>query len=432
MREIVVYVDPAHGMPGAACRVESPFNVDDVVSVFTVDELTQIVPPHVVRQLGEGLADRIRQNPTVQQVLDLALAAPPGPQSQPILFRVGHPVAHALSWEALVADNDFLALKDGSPIARIARGSVLDRDPVRPFVPPLRLMCVLSAVGQEAAKEWDGIRAAVTGARAAGLPVEVTLVAGEEDAVLTPARALGDPGLTVHAVPNPAADLPILALVESVQPHVLHVFGHGTIANGIGMIELGTIGDFEREAETHEGRSSVMVRAEELGVAARRGGTWCVVLNICRGAEAGDESLTHAEEVVTHGVPAAVGMRRQVDVVDANAFSREWYPVVFAAVQRVLAAGQGKHDLAWSDSLVAARRRLRDLHGGDPGDDDTWTLPVLYKLPGPFQLEVPAQGVDENQERNRLSESGTLGGLIAVLPPGVDASIEADLRGLIP
>jgi hypothetical protein len=232
----------------------------------------------------------------------------------------------------------------------------------------------------------------------------------------------------VHALPNPAAAVPVLALVENSRPHILHVFGHGTIANDIGMIELGTIGDFERA----DGTSSVMLRAEELGVAARRTGTWCVVLNICRGAEAGSTALTHAEEVVAHGVPAAVGMRRQVDVDDANAFSREWYPVVLDAVRRVVAAGPGQHELAWSDTLVAARRRLRDIHGGNPGDDDTWTLPVLYKLPGPFRLELPQQGVGEDEERSRLSEGGTLGGLIDVLPTGADESIAAELRGLVP
>lgn len=426
MKEVVVYVDPAAGMSGAACRVESPFDVPDVVSFLTVDDLTQLVPPGVVRQLGEGLSSRIRQNPTVQQVLDLVLAHPPGQVSLPILFRIGDPLAHSLSWEALVGDNDFLALGERWPIARIARGSTLDRDPVRPFVPPLRLMCVLSAVGQEAAEEWAGILAAVTRARADGLPVDVTLVSGEEE-VLAAARALGDPGLTVHAVPNPGAPVPVLRLVEDSRPHILHVFGHGTITNDIGMIELGTIGDVERG----DGTSSVLLRAEELGVAARRTGTWCVVLNICRGAEAGSAALTHAEEVVAHGVPAAVGMRRQVDVDDANAFSREWYPVVLEAVQRVVAAGAGQHELAWSDTLVAARRRLRDIHGGNPGDDDTWTLPVLYKLPGPFRLELPAAGVGEEQERTRLSEGDTLGGLIDVLPTGADASIAAELRGLV-
>jgi hypothetical protein len=125
-------------------------------------------------------------------------------------------------------------------------------------------------------------------------------------------------------------------------------------------------------------------------------------------------------------------MRRQVDVDDANAFSREWYPVVLDAVRRVVAAGPGQHELAWSDTLVAARRRLRDIHGGNPGDDDTWTLPVLYKLPGPFRLELPQQGVGEDEERSRLSEGGTLGGLIDVLPTGADESIAAELRGLVP
>ena len=81
---------------------------------------------------------------------------------------------------------------------------------------------------------------------------------------------------------------------------------------------------------------------------------------------------------------------------------------------------------------VAARRRLRDLHGGNPGDDDTWTVPVLYKLPGAFSLVVPQPGVDEEQERSGLAETDLLDGLVAVLPSDADATMLADLRNLTP
>lgn len=427
MSEVVVYVDPTHGAKGAACRVESPYDVAECVSLLTVDDLSQLVPPEVVRKLGEGLATRLRENPTVQQVLDLVLAHPAG-TSLPIMFRIGDPIAHALSWEALVGANDFLALGERWPIARIARGSVLQRDPVRPFVPPLRLVCVLSAVGLTADGEWDGIHAAVVSARAAGLPVEVTLIAGEES-LLTRARKLNDPALTVLPMPNPSADLPLLSLIEQREPHVLHVFSHGTVHNEVGMLELGTITDFARD----DGRSTVVVRAQELGLYAARAGAWCVVLNACRGAEAGTEALTHAEDVVAQGVPAAVGMRRQIDVKDANSFSRAWYHTMLGTLDALWDRGPGAHDLVWSDTLAEARRRLRDLHGGNAAEDDTWTLPVLYKLPGTFRVEVPAPGVGENSERSRLSEADSLGGLIDVLPAGADAAaVAADLQGLVP
>jgi len=281
-------------------------------------------------------------------------------------------------------------------------------------------------VQERARKEWENLYADVVTARAAGLPVHMTLVAGEEVDVLEPARALDDDELEVLPVPNPAADTPLLELVASRQPHLLHLFCHGTVRDDVRMLELGTIGDFDRQ----DTRSSVVIRAEELGLAASRAGTWCVVLNACRGAEAGNESLTHAEEVVAQGVPAAVGMRRQVDVADANAFTRDWYAQVFGALRSVLAAGPGAHQLTWSDMVCSARRRLRDMHGGNPGDDDTWTVPVLYKLPGSLHLVVPEQGVDEEQERSGLSEANVLDGLVAVMPADADATMVADLVGL--
>ena len=427
MNEIVVHVDPVFG-GGTACYVESPYAIAPMVSLVPLADLATLAPPNLVRQVGEGLAERIRGNPAVQQVLDLVLAHPAAPPSLPIQFLVADPDAHALSWEALVGNNDFFALNERWPIARLARGAVPENSPRRPLGTELRVMCVLSAVQREAAKEWDALYAAVLKARAAGLPVKVTLVAGEEEAVLKPALALGDPDLEVLPVPNPAADTPLLDLIAARQPHLLHLLCHGTVRDDVRLLEIGTIGDFAR----NDGTSSVVIRAEELGIAAARSGTWCVVLNACRGAEAGNESLTHAEEVVAQGVPAAVGMRRQVDIDDAMAFTRDWYPQVFDALRAVAAAGPGEHPLTWSEMLCAARRRLRDLHGGNPGDDDTWTVPVLYKLPGAFSLVVPQPGVDEEQERSGLAETDLLDGLVAVLPSDADATMLADLRNLTP
>lgn len=425
MNEIVVHVDPVHG-GGTACYVESPYAIGPLVSLVPLTDLANLAPPDLVRQIGEGLAQRIRSNPAVQQVLDMVLAHPAAPPSLPIQFLVADPDAHSLSWEALVGNNDFFALNERWPIARIARGAVPEANPRRPFASPVRVMAVLSAVQREAAKEWEALYAAVVKARAAGLPVQVTLVAGEEAAVLVPAKALNDPDLEVLPVPNPATDTPLLDLIAAKQPHLLHLLCHGTVRDDVRLLEIGTIGDFER----NDGKSTVVIRAEELGLAAARSGAWCVVLNACRGAEAGNESLTHAEEVVAQGVPAAVGMRRQVDVDDANAFTREWYPQVFAALQTIGSAPPGEQPLIWSEMLCSARRRLRDIHGGDPGDDDTWTVPVLYKLPGSFGLVVSQAGVGEQQERSGLTESDVLDGLVAVLPPDADASVVADLQGL--
>lgn len=350
------------------------------------------------------------------------LAHPAAPPSMPLVFRVGDEAAHALSWEALVGETDFLALNERWPIARLARsrGRLLPRDPVRPLVSPLRLMCVLSAVQIEAAEEWSGIYAAVIQARLSGLSIELTLVASEEE-LIRAANALGDPSLTVLPCPSPTDSVGLLQLIEKKSPHILHIFAHGRIKSGAKLIEIGTVVDRDR----NDGSSSVVIRAEELGLAASRTGTWCVMLNICSGAAAMGEALTHAEEIVTEGVPIAIGMRRQVNELDANAFSRCWYPEIFEACRRAASAGIGKQQLIWADTLVAARRRLRDLHGGDPSEDDIWTLPVMYKLPGTFQLEVPRIGVAESQEWRRLGEGSLQADLIKIVRQDAEGTAAA-------
>src|SRR6185312_16315809 len=81
-----------------------------------------------------------------------------------------------------------------------------------------------------------------------------------------------------------------------------------------------------------DGDSSVRIIVEELGIAVARANTWGVELKTCRDPQASDESLTHAEEFVNAGVPFAVGMKRQVEVADALAFSSNFYPQVFRTI----------------------------------------------------------------------------------------------------
>src|SRR5689334_24317248 len=98
---------------GSACAVRrAPYAVANPynVSCVRLDDIVDIAGPDAVRELGRRLAEKIRSNTTVDEVLRMALAAPLQGRSVPICFRVGDADAHALSWEALVAQNDFLAL----------------------------------------------------------------------------------------------------------------------------------------------------------------------------------------------------------------------------------------------------------------------------------------------------------------------------------
>jgi CHAT domain len=61
------------------------------------------------------------------------------------------------------------------------------------------------------------------------------------------------------------------------------------------------------------------------------------VLSACDTAEAADgPALAHA--LVAGGIPAVVGMRRLVDLTDANRFCAALYPEVLAAIRTAVAA----------------------------------------------------------------------------------------------
>lgn len=436
MTGVVIKVDPVQGGGFYACSVDAPFQLADLntVSLVTLDDVLSLYGPDVVRKIGEGLAAKLRESQVLDQVLNLVFAHPTAPPSQPIAFRVGDAAAHALSWEAFVANNQFVALDDRWPIARIPRGGNVKTGARRPFAPPLRLVCVLSAVGRPAAEEWAGIQAAVLGARAAGLPVQVWVLAGEEEVV----EAVRDAAMPdVVGLPVPDQGTALIAAVERLQPHLVHFYCHGAVVNRVRRLEVGSVNDFDQGTST----SSVVVLVEELGVALWRAGTWGVVLNTCRGADASVEGLTHAEDLVNKGVPFAVGMRREVDAEDAFAFSATFYPPVLQSIRGAVEAGAGEHPISWADTLLTARRSLRDRHGADASLDDVWTLPVLYTRPGDFALRVaepqPAAGAPpapidlEGVAVETLGEQEVVGGLVSLIEDEASPELAAELRDLV-
>ena len=428
MSQIVVNVDPLQTGDGSVCSVaRAPFDLDNphAVQVVQFDDVANLVGPNVVRQIGEQLAALIRGNQTVNDALKMAFQQP-ARTSLPICFRVGDPVAHALSWEALVDGGGFVALDDRWPIARIARGGVVPEGAERPFAPPLRLLLVLSAVGRPAIREWTGIYGAVEAARNQRFPVDVTLFAGEEENVIDVVAALNDPHVTVRPVPGTASQL--LEAIEEEAPHLVHFYCHGSIVDRDRRLEIGTITDHDNNANT----SSIILRVEELGTAAAATGTWAVTLNTCRGADAGDEALTHAEELVNKGVPVAIGMRRLIDADDAITFSGAFYPAVFAAVKDATDPINGEPRLVvWPDTLVRARRRLRDEHGANPAADDAWTVPVLYTCAGDFRLKI-AEGDDTGAATHGLAESGKIEEFFDVVADSAPAGLLQDLEELAP
>ncbi|MET8863490.1 CHAT domain-containing protein [Nonomuraea sp. NPDC004580] len=427
--DIIVNVNPV-GDGISACFVEAPFHLTNggLTTLVRLNEVHAVTGPDAIQAVGRLLAAKIRENPVVDTVLTRIMTHPAAPPSIPIYFRVSDADAHGLSWEALVSDGNFIALDERWPILRIARGGNVTYGTERVFAPPLHLVCVLSAVGCPAVAEWQAIYSAVTQARTVRFPITVTLFAGEETEIINAVERLNDPGVAVRPVPANASDLLDALAALKPEPHLLHFYCHGTIAGDVRELAIGTISDFDN-ADGSFGPSSVKLKTQELGPVAKKAGTWAVILNTCRGAEAAGPPLTHAEEIVNGGVPIAIGMRRQVDAEDASAFSAAFYPAAFRAIHEAVGATDSA-TMSWGDTVLQARRKLRDRHGADPALHDAWTVPVLYTRPGPFTV-LPATPAERDDTIQRLGTTRTTRGLLNVLPEGTPQDVLDELTAIL-
>ena len=72
------------------------------------------------------------------------------------------------------------------------------------FVPPLKLMALLSAIQRPAAPEWRGLCEAVKDARANGLEIELIVMVGEEFLLMSIQQEIASDKLTwVTVLPIP-------------------------------------------------------------------------------------------------------------------------------------------------------------------------------------------------------------------------------------
>ncbi|WP_243076727.1 CHAT domain-containing protein [Microbacterium sp. SS28] len=423
MSGVIIRLEPAQAERGLArlggilCSVdESPFpgiaRKTGRLRVIAAKRSSGGVAP--VEKEGKRLAEWMRRDDAIRSVID-QVRLKGGPPSVPIHLLVLDKDAHTLAWETLFVEG-FLALNELSPIARIPRNLRTDvRDPVRPLALPLRVTCVMSATGVSALKQWTAVHDSVSAVRDR-VPVQLTIISGDKD-VLQAAKekAAADPLLVVHPVPGPNAPVPLLELIRRTEPHVLHFFAHGDVdRNSAQRILVATVSDVDTD--------SGILDADEVGRMAAQVGTWCVVLTICGGADAATTAqLTHAETIVTHGVPASIAMRTEITSADADRFTQSWFPVALdalAAVAVPAAQATERRPLQWADTLTRARRDLRDRNGADAGANGVWSLPVLYAVPGTFLLEVPggAHGViAETVQQDRLGSQDTIEQLIAIL-----------------
>jgi hypothetical protein len=136
------------------------------------------------------------------------------------------------------------------------------------------------------------------------------------------------------------------------------------------------------------------------------------VLNVCELAGATASGRSFAYAVVNNGTPAAVGMRREIDVTDAHSFCRAFYSEAFGRLAASMQA-DGTSEIDWAGIVRIARTALIPAGGtidAMAGGHNEWTLPVLYVRAGEFTLErmMPAGDDMTDDDRQKFTELLTL------------------------
>ncbi|MFJ9597981.1 CHAT domain-containing protein [Streptomyces virginiae] len=345
--------------------------------------------PPSLADYGEALRALLAKHRPVARGLDNAFAQQIGTAS-PLYFHMVSTPADAVPWEQLHNGERFCALDGRWPIGRIARIEQ-DVEP-RGFVPPLRIVAVLSAAERDGLTQLAGlVRAATTlDARELGVHLHVISAQNElleaartaerEEAYLRADGQTDRPVITVQALPGNEQDLS--SCITAARPHILHLLGHGGIRANEPVFSLLTKADYAaQKAGEPVGMGSLVLPAQSLVRILKPCAPWLVVLGGCQTAAA-VETQALAHELVSLGIPAAVGMRRKVVLSVADRFCRALYPAVVSLVLAAVHDGE-MPVIDWASALTQPRVVLA---GADPERADAWTDPVLYVQHSPFRV----------------------------------------------
>ncbi len=399
---IVVGIHNDNDEKRVVLRVEEPAELADLGS-STLDlscdnpvfrALDQPDGDGSVLTAGKLIFDAITKNEAVAKALDLVSAVAAG-GSLPVLLRVtpGNP-ADDLPWEALYMPKDdaFVGLQTRSPMARMT-GHAHNEPELVPLAGPVTILAVLAAHDRDADPEWQGIYQAAVDS---GLAFHITVLCSKPD-LCDEIAALDDPRVSAELVP--AEEDLLLKRLTRARPHLLHVFCHA-YADG-GYLEI----DTPQAADPDVGGGQLYIDAKAFADAARN--SWLAVLNACEGAEPTAEGRSFAYAITSEGVPASIGMRREIDAEDAHRFAHAFYGAALGHIAQMI-AGDGPRPLDWADAVRSARTQM--LPEGKPPvpaakNAAEWTLPVLYLRPGSLQVwSTAAAGIDPATARERASE----------------------------
>jgi hypothetical protein len=371
--------------------------------------------PDAARAAGQKLFNAISEHPDVRSQLSGALRASPG-QRFPLYVQSRVPWVDGLPWEALCdPDGNFLGLDRRWPIGRIA--SKVRPIAVRGFTSPLRVVAVLSAAMASGVPQLQALLAALS---TSAVAVNLHVISGEEAVIDAAIRS----GVTAEAI---APNAPELARqITAANPNILHVLCHGGATAGISTLNFATAADFDAVVD-----GSIRLTVADMASALAQVDPWLAVLIAYDGSGVTDSPLVH--ELVSTGIPVAIGTRRPVDVASSDRFCAALYPELFGLLERALASGgpqSGAQRINWVDALTAPRILVAGL-----ADGASWTEWVLYTQEAPFEVFVPSPQLSVTDQASLRSQIDVLRGSLAnfdpaTTPPGVIEEIQARIAEL--
>jgi hypothetical protein len=249
------------------------------------------------------------------------------------------------------------------------------------------------------------------------------VISGHDD-VIAEARKRQEDGARISVEGIGETDQRVAEQIIRAEPHVLHIFSHGSQVNNTRMLNLADRNDAAANQDTGKINLSTVLLARALKVCQ----PWLVVLAACESAEPlGPQDPALARALVTSGVPAVIGMRRQVDVVVMHRVVGALYDAICQRMAQLVSAGSPRQfdTLDWAPALTGARTANTNP---SPEQNDTWSDPVLYANLSFLQVSVTEPDVDTDTLEHKRGELDEWLRLRDQFPPGTPADVIADTK----
>lgn len=378
----------------------------------------------IVQKVGEELHDHLSENQSIDFALTQAISAAANGGGE-IRFALPPESGDAenIPWETLYHPQEqFLALMDNLELIRVADYVRADADAVRIFYRTLRVVAVLAATGIEAKSEWDSLWHGLSTWKG-DLSLTVILC---ESTLKQHIEGLHDNRIKVKFVPDTEEALQDLITTEA--PHIFHCFCHGSSHDG-GYLQIAN------RLAYNAGEEPLYINASML--ANTVSSAWLVMVNACSGAEAGRDSNSFANALVSNGIPAVVGMRERVTPNTLSTFTRAVYRDLVRFLELELTNEPGtKKTLDWGRVVSSGRMAICNMADGPPTlsapRSKEWTLPVIYvasSLPEVF-VASPELSLDEDEVLLIYSEVATLERKRDIVPKEFQNAVDDKIQEL--